>query len=71
MSSPRELPALVMRSVRHRAHPARHAFCLRRRRREILASLEPLGIHVQSLPDLSDIIAGKASIDELHDVDVE
>jgi len=42
----------------------------RRRRREILASLEPLGIHVQSLPDLSDIISGKASIDELHDVDV-
>jgi FlaA1/EpsC-like NDP-sugar epimerase len=42
----------------------------RRRRREILASLEPLGVHVQSLPDLSDIIAGKASIDELRDVDV-
>lgn len=42
----------------------------RRRRREILASLEPLGIHVQSLPDLSDIITGKASIDELRDVDV-
>ena len=42
----------------------------RRRRREILAALEPLGIHVQSLPDLSDIISGKASIDELHDVDV-
>jgi FlaA1/EpsC-like NDP-sugar epimerase len=42
----------------------------RRRRREILTSLEPLGIHVQSLPDLSDIIAGKASIDELHEVDV-
>jgi len=42
----------------------------RRRRREILTSLEPLGIHVQSLPDLSDIIAGKASIDELREVDV-
>jgi len=42
----------------------------RRRRREILTALEPLGIHVQSLPDLSDIIAGKASIDELHEVDV-
>jgi len=42
----------------------------RRRRREILTSLEPLGIHVQSLPDLSDIITGKASIDELRDVDV-
>ncbi len=42
----------------------------RRRRREILTSLEPVGIHVQSLPDLSDIITGKSSIDELHDVDV-
>jgi FlaA1/EpsC-like NDP-sugar epimerase len=42
----------------------------RRRRREILAALEPLGIHVQSLPDLSDIIAGNARIDELRDVDV-
>jgi FlaA1/EpsC-like NDP-sugar epimerase len=42
----------------------------RRRRREILSQLEPLGIHVQSLPDLSDIIAGKARIDEIRDVDV-
>lgn len=42
----------------------------RRRRREILAHLEPLGVHVQSLPDLSDIIAGKARIDEIREVDV-
>jgi FlaA1/EpsC-like NDP-sugar epimerase len=42
----------------------------RRRRREILTSLEPLGVHVQSLPHLSDMIAGKARIDELRDVDV-
>ncbi len=42
----------------------------RRRRREILTSLEPLGLHVQSLPHLSDLIAGKARIDELRDVDV-
>lgn len=42
----------------------------RRRRREILTHLEPLGIHVQSLPDLSDIIAGKARIDEIREVDV-
>jgi FlaA1/EpsC-like NDP-sugar epimerase len=42
----------------------------RRRRREILATMEPLGIHVQSLPNLSDLISGKARIDELHDVDV-
>ncbi|MBS0418998.1 MAG: polysaccharide biosynthesis protein [Proteobacteria bacterium] len=42
----------------------------RRRRREILTALEPLGLHVQSLPHLSDLIAGKAHIDEVRDVDV-
>ena len=42
----------------------------RRRRREILTSLEPLGVHVQSLPNLSDLISGKAQINELCDVDV-
>ena len=41
-----------------------------RRRREILRALEPLGLHVQSLPDLADIISGKARIDELRDVEV-
>jgi FlaA1/EpsC-like NDP-sugar epimerase len=42
----------------------------RRRRREILTGLEPLGLHVQSLPNLSDMISGKAQINELCDVDV-
>jgi UDP-N-acetylglucosamine 4,6-dehydratase len=42
----------------------------RRRRREILAQLEPLGVHVQSLPNLSDLIAGRAQINELRDVEV-
>jgi FlaA1/EpsC-like NDP-sugar epimerase len=42
----------------------------RRRRREILAQLEPLGVHVQSLPNLSDLISGRAQINELCDVDV-
>jgi FlaA1/EpsC-like NDP-sugar epimerase len=41
-----------------------------RRKQEILRVLEPLGIHVQSMPDLSDIISGVAHIDELRDVDV-
>lgn len=41
-----------------------------RRRREVLADLEPLGVHVQSLPDLGDIISGRARIDEVRDVDV-
>jgi FlaA1/EpsC-like NDP-sugar epimerase len=42
----------------------------RRRRREILTALEPLGVHVQSLPNLADLIAGRAQISELRDVDV-
>src|SRR5580698_1833420 len=42
----------------------------RRRRREILSELEPLGVRVQSLPNLSDLISGKAQFNELCDVDV-
>jgi FlaA1/EpsC-like NDP-sugar epimerase len=42
----------------------------RRRRREILAQLEPLGVRVQSLPSLPDLIAGTAQISELRDVEV-
>lgn len=42
----------------------------RRRRREILAKLESLGIHVQTIPDLGDIAAGRARVDEVHEVDV-
>lgn len=42
----------------------------RRRRREILARLESLGVHVQTIPDLSDIAAGRARVDAVHEVDV-
>jgi FlaA1/EpsC-like NDP-sugar epimerase len=42
----------------------------RRRRREILGALEHLGVHVQSLPTLSDLSSGRAQINELRDVDV-
>ena len=42
----------------------------RRRRNEILAQLEPLGVRIQSLPNLSDLISGRAQISELRDVDV-
>jgi FlaA1/EpsC-like NDP-sugar epimerase len=69
VSSSLELPKLVRERRIERVLLAMPS-ASRRRRREILASLEPLGIHVQSLPDLSDIISGKAHIDELRDVDV-
>lgn len=42
----------------------------RRRKREILNWLEPLGLHVRSVPDMSDILLGKASVDEIREVDV-
>jgi FlaA1/EpsC-like NDP-sugar epimerase len=67
--SPRELPTLIRTHGIERILLAMPSSS-RRRRREILASLESLGVHVQSLPDLSDIISGKASIDELNEVDV-
>src|SRR5437660_8134103 len=63
------LPELVRRRKIDRILLARPT-ASRRRRREILTQLEPLGVRVQSLPNLSDLISGKAQINELHDVDV-
>jgi FlaA1/EpsC-like NDP-sugar epimerase len=42
----------------------------RRRRAAILRRLEELGLHVQSVPSLSDIVAGRASLSELREVEV-
>ncbi|MFI4869276.1 MAG: polysaccharide biosynthesis protein [Steroidobacterales bacterium] len=68
VSDPAELPALIDELQIGRVLLAMPA-ASRRRRREILERLEPLGVHVQSLPDLSEIISGKARIDELREVD--
>ena len=67
--SPDELPNLIKEYSIGRvllAVPAE----TRRRRREILTRLEALGVHVQTIPDLSDIAAGRARVDEVHEVDV-
>jgi FlaA1/EpsC-like NDP-sugar epimerase len=42
----------------------------RRRRREILTSLEPFGLHVRSVPDLAELLSGRASVSEVREVDV-
>ena len=42
----------------------------RRRRREILARLEPLRIHVQTVPDVAEIVSGRSQIEEIREVDV-
>ena len=65
---PAELPALIKELQIGRVLLAMPA-ASRRRRREILEKLEPLGVHVQSLPDLSEIISGNARIDDLREVD--
>ena len=67
--SPEDLPQLVITRKIDRVLLAMPS-ASHRRRREVLAGLEPLSVHVQSLPDLADIISGKARIDELRDVDV-
>lgn len=67
--SPEDLPALVDLRRIDRVLLAMPS-ASRRRRREVLANLAPLRVHVQSLPDLADIISGRARIDDLRDVDV-
>jgi FlaA1/EpsC-like NDP-sugar epimerase len=67
--APEDLPQLVVTRQIERVLLAMPS-ASHRRRREVLAGLEPLSVHVQSLPDLADIISGKARIDELRDVDV-
>jgi FlaA1/EpsC-like NDP-sugar epimerase len=67
--SPQDLPQLIVIRKIDRVLLAMPS-ASHRRRREVLAALEPLSVHVQSLPDLANIISGKARIDELRDVDV-
>jgi FlaA1/EpsC-like NDP-sugar epimerase len=64
-----ELPHLI-RSLGIRRLLLAMPAASRRRRQEILSSLEDLEVHVQSVPELSDVISGRARIDELRDVDV-
>jgi FlaA1/EpsC-like NDP-sugar epimerase len=40
------------------------------RRQAILARLTPLSVHVQTVPDIGDIVSGRATIEDLRDVDV-
>jgi FlaA1/EpsC-like NDP-sugar epimerase len=42
----------------------------RRRKADILRWLETLGVHVQSVPSLADVMAGRARVDELREVDI-
>ncbi len=42
----------------------------RSKRTEIIRRLLALGVHVQTVPDFSDIVSGRAHMDEVHDLDI-
>ena len=42
----------------------------RRRRREILSALEPLSVHVQTVPEFEQLVTGKANVEDIREVDV-
>ena len=42
----------------------------RRRRQEILKRLEGLAVHVKTVPDIADIVAGRATVGDIRDIDV-
>jgi FlaA1/EpsC-like NDP-sugar epimerase len=42
----------------------------RSQRSEIISRLLTLDVHVQTVPDLSDILAGRARVDDVRDVDI-
>jgi FlaA1/EpsC-like NDP-sugar epimerase len=42
----------------------------RRRRREILSELEPLGVHVQTVPEFEQLVTGAATVEDIREVDV-
>lgn len=43
----------------------------RRRRQEIISQLEPLPVHVQTMPNFSDLISGASTVDDIREVGVE
>ena len=67
--APEELPALIKARNLDRILLALPSLT-RRRRREILSSLEPLGVHVQTVPEFEQIVTGKANVEDIREVDV-
>jgi len=66
---PEDLPALIRDRHIDRILLALPSLT-RRRRLEILSSLEPLNVHVQTVPDIEQLVAGDASVGDLREVEV-
>ena len=52
----------ILMAIPSATHPAR---------KEILNRLEHLPVHVKTVPDLFDMVAGKVGVDEIRDIDIE
>ena len=67
--SPDELPELIKDRKIDRILLALPSLS-RRRRLEILSVLEPLGVHVQTVPEFEQLVTGDASVGDIREVDV-
>jgi len=66
---PEQLPALIKERSIDRILLALPSLT-RRRRREILSGLEPLGVHVQTVPEFEQLVTGIAAVGDIREVDV-
>lgn len=69
VAAPAELPQLVQQYQIDRILLALPSVG-RHRRQQILTSLEALPVHVQTVPDIGDLVTGKARLDEIREVSV-
>jgi len=69
VAAPANLPELVRRHDIRRVLLALPS-ASRRKRQEIIARLEQLQVRVQTVPDITDLMSGRARLDDLQDVDV-
>ena len=67
--SPEQLPLLIKDRNIDRILLAMPSLT-RHRRREILSGLEPLGVHVQTVPEFEQLVSGTATVGDIQEVDV-
>ncbi len=67
--SPDNLPKLIQRLKVTRVLLAMPS-ASRRKRRQVLEYLSEFPVHVQTVPEIGDIVTGKAQVDDIKDVDV-
>lgn len=67
--SPDDLPRLIADYQTRRVLLALPSVS-RHRRQQIINDLAALPVHVQTMPDIADLVGGRARVDDLRDVDV-